>query len=351
MDSSRLFENGAFILRDIARAKAGESVLVIADRDTRREAEGLAACAASLGLLPLLVDISEHGGPPGFTRYHNMPLVPPLRAAIEAADICLMTTEQKYTDFGILMHERAQCDLALLGDNRRYTVDIHGIDEWRLDRAELLAMRERTRRLLDALRRGRTLRVTTEIGTDFTCAVGSAPDGVYPVLGIVPLYAEVAVVPSLGSVTGRLVVDGASQFSYVGEPFPIRPNFAGGRELDCPPLVIELKESVVTSYGGDARQLGRLEAWMFENEPYANIADEVGIVTTQSDDNDRWHWKFDGTHQSRCVHVALGNNNRKDACIHGKKHVDFDMHAPDIHLDGRQICKRGVYLDDVIFSL
>ncbi|MDD3335519.1 MAG: hypothetical protein PHI98_08370 [Eubacteriales bacterium] len=347
----RLQHNALFLLCKIAGAKRGETVAIIQDDTTKDYARALAECALSMGLRPLQIDISPYAGETRYTAYSNMPLINPLRAAIEAADICLMTTEQKNTDFSLFLHDPDACDISLLGENRRYTVDVTGMEHWEIDEEELLQMRQRTRRLVNALKRGRRIHVTTALGTDFAADVGTKPHGIYPVLGIVPLYGEVAVVPSAGGVTGKLVVDGASQFAYGSSPYPIRPHFPGGDELERPPLLIELQAGKVVRYDGDAAQVERLRQWMYEAEPYADMADEVGLVTTRSLDNDRYHWLIDGTHQSRCVHVALGNANHTNTLIHGKKHIDFDMHAPTITLDGLLICQDGIYLDDAVERL
>ena len=222
------------------------------------------------------------------------------------------------------------------------------MDSWEIDENEILTMRRRTARIEAMLRRGRLLHVTTAKGTDFTCAVGTVPGGMYSVLGIVPLYAEVAIVPAMGTANGGAVIDGASQLQSI--PYPIRPNFIGGRELDREPLRIEFKDSLVTDYRGDPVQVDRLRQWMYENEPYADKVDEVGLVPTTCLDNNRYHWLIDGTHQARCVHIALGNNKQRGEIIHAKKHIDFDMHDPRIELDDVVLYENHQFNDDAIFG-
>ena len=88
---------------------------------------------------------------------------------------------------------------------------------------------------------------------------------------------------------------------------------------------------------------------METSEPRANVADEVGIVTTTSRENDTYGWIVDRTHQSHTLHVALGNNHRRGEIIHGAEHVDFDIHDPTMAIDGQTFCTNGVFDDEPVF--
>ncbi len=345
--NERIWKNAEFILKDLASGKPGESVVVVADSHSYTNARALCDCARDIGMQAIVIDIDMYGSR---ERYLKMPVIAPLKAAILNADICFMVTDQMLTDYGMFLGNSDDCDKALLGKSRRYTLEARGMSEWDFDPQEILHYRERTEKLLVWLKKARRLRVTTALGADFTCEVGAKPAGMYAVMAIIPFYAEVAIVPNSGNVTGKLVVDGASQCAYGQRGFPIRPAIHGYQELYKQPLVINLEHGVVTDYSGDPVQVARLRKWIETSVPKANIADEVGLVTTTSLENDKYGWYLDGTHQTHSVHVALGNNTRRNEVIHAPEHVDFDMHDPVVELDGDVIYKDGVFNDALIFT-
>lgn len=345
--TTRLWRNAFFILETLTKCKPDETVLVIADHNTYKNARVLCDCAKEIGMKPLLIDIDIYE----FLNYRKIPFIPALKAAIEAADVSLNTTEQMYTDFGIFFGNSDECDTALLGKQRRFTLEIRGMEEWDFNSQEVLIARDRTNKLLELLKKSRNLHVTTTIGTDFNCQLQDGLDGIHAVMAIIPFYSEVAIIPKIGSISGELYIDGASQHAHgAHKGFPIRPNFPGGHELHREPLRININKGIVAGYSGDPIQVDRLKKWIEESEPKSNIVDEIGIVTTTSKENDIYGWLVDGTHQTHCIHVALGNNNRRNECIHAPEHVDFDMHDPIIEVDGKIIYKNKIFNDEFIFS-
>ncbi|MDD4099074.1 MAG: hypothetical protein PHC30_09905 [Lentisphaeria bacterium] len=346
-NSARIRRNAEFILRDLGGCRPGEHLLLIADDASRENALALADVARELGLHPLVADIDSYGRG---QRYLAMPSLRPLRAAILASDAAFMLTDQMLTDFGLFLGDGDAMDASLTGAGRRYTLEARGLPEWDLRPEEIIHFRERTSRLHDLLQRGGLLRVRTARGTDFSCDMASGTDGMYPVLGILPFYAEVAVIPKLGCFNGVLMVDGASQCAWAQRGFPIRPAVPGHQELYLEPLRIDIRDGRVTGCSGPAAQVERLEKWMYESSPHADLADEIGLVTTTARENDQYGWLIDGTHQTHCVHVALGNNTRRGELIHAPEHCDFDMHDPEITLDGRLLYAEGEFHDEVIFA-
>jgi leucyl aminopeptidase (aminopeptidase T) len=156
-----------------------------------------------------------------------------------------------------------------------------------------------------------------------------------PILGIVPLYGEVAIVPSLEPTSGVLVVDGPTQMG-------VRP----ADEVDRAPLRIAVEAGRVADMSGDPVQIERLKEFVASGDPAADAIDEVGILTTVFKDNDIYYWS-DGTHHHDRVHVALGNNVRRDTVIHGPRHMDAEICKPTISIDGLTIVKDGIFCDEV----
>ena len=157
-----------------------------------------------------------------------------------------------------------------------------------------------------------------------------------PILGIVPLYGEVAVIPEQGSESGVFVVDGPTQMKVRRED-----------ELDREPLRITVEAGRVKEIGGDLEQVQRLKEFIASGDPPAEFIDEVGILTTGIAANDRYWWS-DGTHHHDTVHIALGNNQRRNTLVHGPRHMDGEVCKPTISVDGLVIVENGVFRDDLL---
>jgi len=346
-NTDKIRNSAEFIIATLGGGKAGENVVFISDSVCRENAFILADVSRELGLNPVVIDIDSFGRD---ERYLSMKAMMPLKAAILASDLTFMLTDQMLTDFGMFLGNSDECDTALLGANRRFTLEARGLKEWDLNREEILHYRERTERLAELLRKGGLLKVVTERGTSFECEMGGGTEAIYPVMAILPFYVETAIIPKAGFFNGKLVVDGASQCAYAQRGFPIRPAVPGHQELYMEPLVIEIRDGGVSGYSGPRIQVERLEKWMYSSNPNAVLADEIGIVTTTSPENDRYGWLIDGTHQTHCVHVALGNNDRRGEVIHAPEHCDFDMHNPTITLKRKVLYQNSLFNDAFIFK-
>jgi len=341
--NERIFTNARFVVETLGECKPGECMVCIADAATYGYARVMCDVARELGLSAMIIDIDCYGGD---ERYMKLPVMEPLRQAILHADLVFMLTDQMLTDFGMFLGNPDECDTALLGHSRRFTFEETGMEAWQLDPQRILYDRARTLRLYKKLQSARTLTITTARGTDLTCDVTRA-DAMYPVMAIIPFYAEVALIPGLGSVNGTVIADGASECAYGQRGEPIRPAQAGNMELWKKPMGLHFRDSLLIGWDGDAVQAARLDKLMEDVDPAPRLCDEIGLVTATSVENDRWGWRIDGSHQTRCVHVAIGNNYRRGEVIHAPEHVDFDVHEPTITLDGTVICENGVFTDAV----
>ena len=113
---------------------------------------------------------------------------------------------------------------------------------------------------------------------------------------------------------------------------------------------MEFKDSMLVHYEGDAVQVARLTKLLADVDPKPDLCDEVGLVTCTSNENNMYGWRVCGSHQTHCIHVALGNNRRRKETIHSTEHVDFDIHEPTITVDGVVIFDGHEFLDDVILE-
>jgi len=328
--SDRLDLNAEITLSAACRLRAGESLLILTydDERFRRIARALAAAAVRMKAIPAVMDLTEYawicrdasGGPP---------VLAPAKAAVIAADV---TLRMGGAGFDALLGDPDAADGELTGHSRRFQLQNRGMEEWEISARQVGDIRRRTEWLVALLGRSRRVHVTSEAGTDFSFELGGGAKWT-PVLGIVPLYGEVAIAPKPGTEQGIVVVDGPTQKKA-------RPR----TELDREPLRIKVDAGRAVGFAGDPEQVKRLREFIASGNPAADTIDEVGIVTTAIKANDDYNW-VDGTHHHDCCHVALGNNSRRDTLIHGPKHMDGEVREPTIRVDGQVVVERGVFKD------
>lgn len=344
-DMTKIRKNAKFVIEDIAEAKKGDNIVVIADSESYTNARALCDVARECGCNAVILDVDMYGGEEG---YDHIPIMAPVRQAILHADISFMTTPQMKTGFGTYLGTKDDGDESLLGKNKRFTFEHSGMELWDINREEVMANRTRALALHSWVKHAKEIRITTRRGTDITCDLTKGLDATYPVMGIIPFYSEVAVIPALGTVNGVVIADGASERTRNQRDFPIRPNTPTHNELYKEPFRLVFKDSYLVEYTGDPVQVERLRVLMDEVDPKPDLCDEIGLVTTTSPENNMYGWKVDGTHQNNCIHVAIGNNRRRGEVIHSTEHIDFDVHEPTIYMDGICIMKDGKFDDEVI---
>ncbi len=347
-DMKKIMENASFLLNDIAEVKKGDNILIIADRESYTNARALCDCAKAEGYGCFIADVDSWGGAEG---YDNIPIMAPLKQAILHADITFMTTPQMKTGFSTYLGSQDTGDESLLGKSKRFTLEAGGMEEWCLNREEVMNNRKRALALHAWVGKAKTIHITSKRGTDLTARIGDDIDAAYPVMGIIPFYSEVAVIPALGTVDGVVIADGASERTRNQRDFPIRPNMPTCTEIYKEPFKLVFEKSMLVDFSGDPEQVERLRVLMEEVSPKPDLCDEIGLVTTTSPENNMYGWKVDGTHQTDCIHVAIGNNRRRKEIIHSTEHIDFDIHSPTVEIDGEVIYKDGKFNDELIFKM
>jgi hypothetical protein len=332
---NRFLKNARIVLEVSCLAKAGESVLILTDSNERRLAcaRALEAAAVELGVIPVIMDVSAYSRLMAGKPRHGPLGVKPIKVAVESADIVIRAGGP---DFTILVGDPDIHDKFLTAQQRRMHLQTKNMETWEITPEDVAAIRRRTMWLLERLRSVKQVRVTSPAGTDFSFGLGP-PAKWLPILGIVPLYGEVAITPQQGSESGVYVVDGPTQRG-------VRPV----AETDRTPLRIEVKAGRIQDMSGDAEQIGRLKTFIANGNPPFAVIDEVGIVTTRIEANDAY-WG-DGTHRHDTLHIALGNNLKRDTMVHGQLHMDGEVLYPTVRLDGQVIVENGVFLDRVMKS-
>ncbi len=331
--SRKLIRNAKVVLRTSCRARKGETVLLLADEVLLPFAPAIAQGALELGLIPTIMDIRHYLAS---EPYRDGYVIESVRAAMNASDIVLENLADTWVpnrpSYGRLSGDPRMQDAALSGERRWMILQCGGLDRWDVTDEEIEVIQKRTRWLHALLKSARAGRVTSSRGTDLTFDLGGQAN-LFPILGIVPFYGEVAVTPAMKGTSGILAIDG-----------PTQNDVRTVHELDRSPLRITVKNGRAVDMSGDQVQLGRLRKFVVSGDPPADAIDEVGIVTTHLKENNLYYWS-DGTHRCDSVHVALGNNVRSDVVVHGKAHMDGEVSKPTITVDGRLIVKDGVFLD------
>jgi len=262
--------------------------------------------------------------------------VKPIKAAIETADIVVRVSGP---DYAYLLGDpdvQGVHDKTLTAQQRRFHLQTTNMDKWEITPEQVAAIRRRAVWLTGRLRSVKRVLVTSPAGTNFSFGLGQGAKWL-PILGIMPLYGEVAITPQQGSESGIYVIDGPTQRG-------VRPM----KETDRVPIRIVVKGGRIQDMSGDPEQVGRLKTLIASaNPPYA-VIDEVGVVTTRIEANDAY-WS-DGTHRHDTLHIGIGNNLRRDALVHGQLHMDGEVRRPTVSLDGQVIVQDGVFLDHVMGS-
>ena len=337
-DEARLSRNCRIILEISCRVKAGETVLILMIQLDRQEhlsyLRSLSRACVEMGAHPVILDIEEYRQSPAFKEGHVNKVI---KSAMESADVLIGFNTRSFDFFSRLVGETGggRSDKYLIGERRWMELQCDGMDKWDITSEQIAAIPRRTMWLLDLIKNARTGRITSSLGTDFSFGLGAGSNA-KPILGIVPLYGEVAVAPRPGSEEGVIVVGGPTQKQ-------VRPR----TELDREPLRIVIEKGKMRDAGGDSAQVRRLKDFIASGDPRADRVDEVGLVTTQVVENDLYWW-YDGTHHHNTTHVALGNNMDKEHKVHGQRHMDGEIVNPTITIDNVVITKDGVFMDNII---
>jgi hypothetical protein len=275
---ARLLQNAKIVLNESCRAKQGETLLILADEILLPYAPALSSAAMDLGLIPTVTDIRDYLKTPAYSKGY---VLQSLKMAVESSDIVIQNLADTWIpnrpDYGRLTGKPELQDAALTSERRWLIIQPRGMEEWNINPEQISVIHKRTLWLMKRIKTAKSGRITSKRGTDFTFGLGSRCNYT-PILGIIPFYGEVAIVPDLKSTFGTFIVDGPTQRD-------VRPK----GELDRKPFTIDVEAGRVKNIrGGDPEQLKRLKEFIASGDPHADAIDEVGLVTTGFSENDRY---------------------------------------------------------------
>lgn len=333
----KLLRNAKIVLEASCHAKSGQTLLIIADDKILSIAPALALAGLELGLIPAVMDIRHYLAS---EPYKNGYVLESVKEAMHASDIVIQNLVDTWVPnrpgYGRLTGQPDMHDKSLNGQRRWMILQHKGLGEWDVSAEEISVIPKRTNWLLNLLKKAEKGHITSPGGTDFTFGLQKGKAFLVPVLGIIPFYGEVAVMPVMETTSGIFVIDGPTQRD-------VRPS----NELDREPLRVVVEKGRAVDVSGGAVQLKRLKDYIASGNPPADAIDEVGIVTTTLVENDMYYWS-DGTHHHDRAHIALGNNVRRDVVVHGPKHMDGEVCKPTITIDGLVIMKNGIFQDEAM---
>ncbi|MEM2001002.1 MAG: hypothetical protein QXO30_08235 [Candidatus Caldarchaeum sp.] len=191
--------------------KKGEMVVVASDSKRRLEGDVLASVCHSRGAEVLHVDLTPYVSPIHAGRYVEPP--DHFKELMKKSNVTLIATSQEYSQrFSHKIHHF----LVQTEDCCVYQVD-EGIGTWDLHVEDVDKIMERSRRIMEAMRGARWVRVSSPNGTDVRlCIEGRECLPVMPVMKRaaiqaampIPLWGELNWAPVEELTEGRVVVDG-----------------------------------------------------------------------------------------------------------------------------------------------
>lgn len=302
--------------------REGENLLIITDTEKEDIGRALFEAGLMLGAEAQLVVMKP--------RSRNAEEPPkPIAEAWRAADAFLAPT--KYSLTHTQARKRATDSGARGATMPGITVDI-------FTRTLSIDYRETVlklgSKLLEALRGARTVRITTEAGTDIRFSVEGREfhldSGIYDKPGSwgnLPA-GEVYIAPVEGTAEGKVVIDAS---------------LSGGIGVLEEPVVVEVREGKAVSIEGGRQaevlkrileSVGRPEAFNFPAElgigcnPAARV---TGIVLEDE--------KVLGT-----VHLAFGDNSTFGGTVRAGVHIDGVIYKPTLEVDGTTLIDGGKWV-------
>lgn len=326
--TTTLIKGASLIIDHCLKVKSGEKVLIISDQYHRLEAEALAGLAYARGTFPVLVNITPQVT--ACSASMEIPMEPPenLAEAMRSSDVIIIKTVLEWANR--FAHVTPVKDA--VSNNARVVSIEDGMDWWDLTIEDIDLIMERTKKLTEAMKGAKWIRITTPKGTDVKVNIDGRPAlQVVPIkekgvmMGPIPLWGEVAYAAVEDKTEGVIIVDGIMLGVGVSGtlPEPIKWVVKGGRvvEISGGEAADKLRE-VVDSVGSSATVIGEFALGTSHKEKYGTPS-EKGLMGT--------------------CHFALGDNAN---CYPGGKnkcslHLDGSVRNVTVEVDGNVIIKDG----------
>lgn len=319
-------------VRHCAQVAKDDRCLIVCDKSRWSEGEAIAGAVLALGGIPLLLDVSSE-----VARYfttHQRPEPPDhMAAAFAASTFVFSVAEVEYCH----MLGHTEKNQAAQAGGMQYVVVEEDMAGWTTTPEDIDVLYERTLKVTDLLRKGKTVSLQTAKGTNvrfqlkpgrkvwnFAARTAERREAL-----IVPNYAESACVPWEGTAEGRALIDGyIIGIGPVSEP--VEFIIKGGR-------AVEVNGGVSAS---------KLRAIMTAADENANNIAECGVCTTHKE---KRPYEYDGKpgHFSYgawgTVHLGIGHSHTIGGDVHSKIHLDCQIYDATLYVDDVCVMENGSY--------
>lgn len=310
------YANRAEVLLDTCLAvKAGERVLIVADREHERIGKALIGLAERRGSTPLLTIVPE-------PRLYSKDPSPALVAAMESSDVVLLCLEPEFSCQ--IWHTEGRQRASERGSRIGL---VFPPPNWEVTGDQLVATARLTQRIASILDKGSEVRVTTPAGTDLVMDIRVRPGFACSSLlhergatATVPDWGDAEISPREGSTRGIAVIDGSMPF--IG--------------LIRDPISVVVEAGVATQIAG-GREAQRLREIFADADSNAATVAEFGIGTVG-------RGKLTGHKDDFLLgtcHLAFGHNISLGGVIDSNVHLDGVMRSPTIVVDGKELMHEG----------
>ena len=331
MDASNLSEeqriNAAeVIVKSCMNVKPGESVLLVVQNDEKRRLVGryLEAKVRDLKAIPTVIYVEDN----------EMKAEPPQRVVDEMMKSDVILATLNFDNIQIFAHTKAR---NVATDEKGARVGLSSILWPNVTHEDILKIRDRTDKLGDIMDKGKFVRITGP-GTDLTFSIeGRKAERLRASMwekgewGAVPLYAEPALAPVVGTANGKYLVNGF--FEYVGRI--------------TKPFTWIIKDGRIVEVVGDGPEAKKCRQILkAADENGTNIA-ELGVGTNHILPYDG----FTGTVMDKMIlgtlHIACGKNTTfKGGTVHSNIHHDAVSSGMTLEIDGMKIIDNGKWVLD-----
>lgn len=308
------------IVQELLAVRPGEQVAVVLDPESELEmawalARAVEAAGAEFTLLTM----------PARDTARKNELTPPIEAALERADCLVGMTRTCGAPTYAEAVKRLYDARRLRGLSMVMRTLANFTEGGAL--ADYAALKAEGDRLAAVWRGASRIRVTSPAGTDLTCAVAGedviVECGYATEPGQEAAFSdgEVSQMPSEGTASGRVVVDGPVAHLDGADPYSL--TVEAGR---------------VSAIDGDGPRARRLAEILASAVHADNIA-EIGIGLNPAC---RRNGDFEEEKKARgLVHVALGDNVFYGGTVKSPVHMDQVLYRPSVWLDEQQVVADG----------
>ena len=320
----KIEEGARIVVEDWLHAKQGDLLYFITDETKRREAKAFREASEKIGAICHITELDS-------TQIQSGSCIEELRMEMAQADAIVGATNYSFitTDAVYYALSRGVQFLSMpMSTNDGSSLLEQDFLRMDPDEASRIGMP-----MFWALRKGKTIRVTTKLGTDLTFSIVDRFPGIFHGSLWEPgkcssASFEIYIPPVEIKTFGKLVLDGSMGYIGLVEK-PLTITFENGyiKEIENTPDGIKLKEY--------------MESF---KDPEMYCAAEFGIgLNTVSRCQGISYIEDESAYGT--FHIGFGRNLALGGCHNAAGHFDLVTHNPTIYVDNKIIMKNGIAKD------